>query len=80
MTFVGAIIFLAVVLTIFTYHSSHYEGSEGHSIARAHSDAQLPNDESTQTEAMTKVEEGEILLLYFIRSVQGESPTSKIDQ
>ena len=72
-TFVGAIIFLAVVLTIFTYHSSHYEGSEGRSIARAHSNAQLPNDESTQTEAMTKVEEGDTASLLYPQCARGKS-------
>ena len=60
-TFVGAIIFLAVVLTIFTYHSSHYEGSEGHSIARAHSNA------------MTKVEEGDTVSLIHPQCARGKS-------
>lgn len=63
LTFVGAVIFLAMILTIFTYHSSHYEGSEGHSIALAHSKVGLSNDneeyESTQsqTKALMTVEE-----------------------
>lgn len=72
-SFVGAIIFLAAVLTIFTYHSSHYEGSEGYSIARAHSIAQLPSVESTQTEAMTKVKEVDAASLIHPQCARGKS-------
>ena len=60
LTFVAAVIFLASILLTFTYHSSHYEGSEGHSIALAHSKVGLSNDdgvsESTQTGALMTLE------------------------
>jgi hypothetical protein len=74
-TFIGALIFLVIILTIFTYHSSHYEGSEGHSIALAHSSkVGLPNyEESMQTEAMAKVEESQTAFLIHPQCSRGTS-------
>ena len=75
--FVGAVIFLAVILTIFTYHSSHYEGSEGHSIALAHSKVGLSNDndesESTQIKALMTVKETSTSSLIHSQCARGTS-------
>jgi len=56
--FVAALIFVAILFIVVTYHSSHYEGSEAHNIALAHSKARPPNDDSTLNvpETMTRVE------------------------